>query len=195
MLVAAWPLYRPPLALAERPELAAAFARGERERGGPGDPSAREYVEGLTRDEMTAYFQGVHGPKTPEAPAPLIVDVLALAATLATDAVTHADGPLRSRVARTAVGLGTYALLDRVRSREQRRRGRALGLTPATEPLPTGVGVVFASFLLEWLDQVRLRLRTGRWPRTDPASNVAAAAARMVIRRREWNAAYAARPT
>jgi hypothetical protein len=202
LLVPGGRFYRPALRISERPDLAAAFARGEEMRAaGPvaPDDAHTEWLVGLSSDERTAYMLGRHGASALRAPAPAPVVVPLLLAQALSESLL---GERRSRPAKVAIFLamvavawGTALLTDRA----ERRRAQRLGLTVETAPVapPAAVmsGQVLVRTLLVGIQRLRSRRVTGRWPRVDPASTVAAGAIYELQRRRDWNAAYRARLT
>jgi hypothetical protein len=197
LLVPVGNVYRPALRIAERPDLAAAFARGEEMHvAGPVDPddAHMEWLVGLSSDERTAYMLGRHGASALRAPAPVSVVVALLLAEALSQALLR---DRRSRpvtvgifLAMTAVATGAAHVTERA----ERRRARKLGLTVETAPIPPSAtvmsGQVLARALLIGTQQLRSRRATGRWSQGDPSSTVAAAAIRELQRRRDWNAAY-----
>ena len=197
LLVPVGSFYRPALRIAEHPELAAAFARGEEMRAaGPVDPGEAhmEWLLTLPRDARTAYSLGFGGTRALRAPAPAAVVVpLLLAEAVAQSLLRESRSrPMKVAIAvtMTAVAMCAAPLTDRA----QQRRAEKLGLTPETAPVPAPFGATFAQLLARGLligiQQLRSRRATGRWPRVDAGSTIAAAAIRELQRRRDWNAAY-----
>jgi hypothetical protein len=197
LLVPVGSVYRPALRIWERPDLAAAFARGEEMRAaGPGEPddAHMEWLVGLSSDERTAYMLGRHGASALRAPAPAAVAVALLLAEALTQSLLRERRSLPVKVAiflaMTAAAIGAALLTERA----ERRRAQRLGLTVETAPIPPPAAVMSGQVLVRALligaQQLRSRRATGRWPRVDPASTVAAGAIRELQRRRDWNAAY-----
>ena len=197
LLVPVGTVYRPALPISTRPELAAAFARGEEMRAaGPGDPddAHMEWLVGLSSDERTAYMLGRHGASALRAPAPATVVVPLLLAEALSQSLLRARRSRSVKVAiflaMTAVAIGAAHLTERA----ERRRAQKLGLTVETAPVapPAAVmwGQVLVRALVTGIQGLRSRRATGRWPRVDPASTVAAGAIRELQRRRGWDAAY-----
>jgi hypothetical protein len=197
LLVPVGSVYRPALRISERPDLAAAFARGEEMRAaGPVDPddAHMEWLVGLSSDERTAYMLGRHGASSLRAPAPVSVVVALLLAEALSQSLLRErrSRPVKVAIflAMTAVAIGAAHLTEHA----ERRRAQKLGLTVETAPVPPSAGVmsgqVLARMLLIGIQQLRSRRATGRWPRVDPASTVAAGAIRELQRRRDWKAAY-----
>ena len=201
LLVPVGRVYRPALRIAENPELAAAFARGEEMRAaGPVDPGEAhmEWFMGLSTDERTAYMLGHGGASALRAPAPAAMALPLLVAEALFQSLVRQR---QSRPAKVALFLAGFAVaMGAARLTERAERGRAqkLGLTVDTAPVPqltVMAGQVLVRMLLMGIQQLRSRRATGRWPRVDAASMVAAGAIRELQRRRDWNAAYQERLT
>ena len=202
LLVPVGSVYRPALRIFEHPELAAAFDRGEEMRtAGPVDPddAHMEWLVGLSSDERTAYMLGRGGVSVLRAPAPATMVVPLLLAEALSQSLLRGR---RSRPVKVAIFLAMTAVAvgaARLTERAERRRAQKVGLTVETAPVrpPAAVmsGQVLVRTFLMAIQQLRSRRATGRWPRVDPASTVAAGAIRELQRRRDWNAAYRERPT
>jgi len=197
LLVPVGSVYRPALPIAQRPDLAAAFARGEELRAaGPvdADDAQMEWLAGLSSDERTAYMLGWGGTSVLRAPASAAVVVPLLLAEAVSQSLLREP---RSRAVKVAIFLAMTVVATgaaHLTERAERRRAEKLGLTVETAPFPPSAAVmsgqVLARTLLIGIQHLRSRRATGRWPRVDPASTVAAAAIRELQRRRDWNAAY-----
>lgn len=187
---------RPPLRLAQRPELAAAFERGELARAARStaaealsDETLAEMAS-LRAEEREAYRLGLAGEVGVRAPAPLKVEVPARVVALAADAFARVPGPKLQWASRVAVSLVAFALSHRAIETAERRRTRELALTPATAPRPGPAHVLVGPLLLELAHQLWLRRRFGCWSRADSSTAAAATIVRAVRRRRDWKLAY-----
>jgi hypothetical protein len=196
LLVPVGSVYRPALRISEHPDLAAAFARGEEMRAaGPVDPGEAhmEWLVGLSSDERYAYMLGHGGASALRAPAPAAVVMPLLLAEAVSQSLLRER---RSRPVKVAIYLAMMAVAmgaARLTERAERRRAEKLGLTVDTAPVPQLTvmsGQVLVRMLLMGIHHVRTHRATGRWPRVDPASTVAAGAIRELQRRLDWNAAY-----
>jgi hypothetical protein len=195
-LVPTGPFYRPPLALSERADLAAAFERGRRDRA-----SGRTW-EGMTDTERTerlamdgdvarAYALG-RGSET-WAPAPLPIALIGVTVNHSVGEWLDRRRPLRGRVAAWLVALATVAVTAATGQHADRWQGRRLALDPADAPLPAGLmSRLGFPTLLALAYGLWLRDRTGHWPRTGPGATAAARVTEEVLRRRSWRAALAA---
>jgi hypothetical protein len=201
LLVPVGPTYRPALPISKRPELAAAFARGEEARGSghPTDEAHMRWFMGLSADERTAYSLGLRGPEALQAPAPIAVAAVLLVAHLLGDTWLRGSRRRRDKLWVT-LAVGAVALCDqRIAERARKRRARVLELTAETAPRPGHMSVALGPFIgrivLVWIQQLWVRRRTGRWARPSTSSIVAAGAIRQVQVRRDWNAAYRQGPS
>jgi hypothetical protein len=196
LLVPVGPTYRPALPISQRPELAAAFARGEEARGSEPtiDEARTRWLMGLSADEVAAYSLGRGGPEALQAPAPIAVAAVLLVTHLLAETWLR-ESRRRSGRLWVALAVGAVALCDqRIAEHARKWRARKLGLTVETAPRPGHIRVTLGQLLgrivLVWIQQLRVRRRTGRWARLSASSIVAAAAIREVQLRRDWNAAY-----
>jgi hypothetical protein len=202
LLVPAGTLYRPALRIFEHPELAAAFARGEEMRAArPAEPDEAhmEWLVGLSSDERTAYMLGRGGVSVLRAPAPATMVVPLLLAQALSQFWLRERRPWPVKVAIFLAGIPAAICAARLIERAERRRAEKLGLTVETAPLRAPFGTTFAQLLarglLVGIQQRRSRRATGRRPRVDSGSTIAATAIHELQRRRDWNAAYRARTT
>jgi len=195
-LVPTGPFYRPPLALSERTDLAAAFERSRRDR-----VSGRAW-EGMTDTERTetlamdgdvarAYALG-RGAET-WAPAPLPVVLVGVTVDFSVGVWLERPRPPRRRLAAWLVAIATVAVSAAAGQRAHRWQGKRLALDPADTPLPAGLmSRLGFRMLLALAYGLWLRGRTGHWPRTGPAATAAARVTQEVLRQRAWRAALAA---
>lgn len=185
--------YRPALPISQRPELAAAFARGEARRasGDKVDETQMQWLMAASEDERTAYQLGLAGPKPLDAPAPLAISLALLLANGVAEDLVRGPYPRYQKLPRYAAVAVVVVGSARVSKQAQRRRARALGLTAETTPtFAIGCGPLLAQLALVGIHRLWLRRRLGRWPRVSPSSALAATAVRELQRRRAWNAAY-----
>jgi hypothetical protein len=197
LLVAVGPTYRPALPISERPELAAAYARGEEARASERrtDEAHLSWLMGSSPDERTAYSLGLCGTDALQAPAPIVVAALLLLVERLGDAWLRDSWRSRRRLP-VALAVGVLALCDqRIAERARQRRARTLGLTAETAPrlgsMTVGLGQWLGRIALMSIQRLWVRRRTGRWGRLGTSSVVAAAAIRELQLRRDWNAAFA----
>jgi hypothetical protein len=196
LLVPVGRLYRPPLRISQRTELATAFAQGQAERtsGRVRDEKHMQQMLELSADERSAYRLGLAGPDGLQAPARLAVALPFLLFECVVGTLARAPRRWRHKLALIAAYFPAVVYAQRVSERARVRRARALGLTAETAPRP-GPLAVFAGqllgrILLVCVQQVWVRHRTGRRPRVTTSSVVAAAAIRELRLRQDWNAAY-----
>jgi hypothetical protein len=196
LLVPVGPTYRPALPISQRPELAAAFARGVEARASEPtiDEARTRWLMGLSADEVTAYSLGRRGAEALQAPAPIAVAAVLLVMHLLADTWLRMSRRRRDKLWVT-LAVGAVALCDqRIAERARKWRARKLGLTVETAPRPGNITVTLSQLLgrivLVWIQQLWVRHRTGRWARLSASSIVAAGAIREVQLRRDWNAAY-----
>jgi hypothetical protein len=196
LLVPVGTTYRPALPISERPELAAAFARGEEMRASDdvGDEAHMEWLMGLSGDERTAYALGRSGRDRLHAPEPIAVAISLLLAEFVFETLRRKPLPWRDKVGAFVLLVAAVVVGSAASQRSQLRRAQALGLTPETAPLPApiaiGLGQLLGRFVLVGAQQLRVRRRTGRWGRVSASSVLAAAALRELQRWRNWKAAY-----
>jgi hypothetical protein len=197
-LVPAGPFYRPPLALSERADLAAAFERGRRDRasGRTGENMTdTERTERLAMEGDVARAYALGRQAETLAPAPLPLALIGATVELALGVWLERRRPPRRRLAAWLVATATVAVTAAAGQSADRWQGRRLALNPADAPLPAGLlGRLGFRTLLALAYGIRLRGRTGHWPRTGPADTAAARVAAEVLRRRSWRAALAASP-
>ena len=196
LLVPVGPLYRPPLPISQRTELATAFAQGQAARasGCVADEKHMHQVMEMSADERAAYRLGVAGPDALQAPTSLVVAVPRLLAEgVAEMLLTSAPRPWRHKLVLAAAYGPAVFYAERLDERARVRRARALGLTVDTAPRPVPLallGQLLGSLPLLGIQQLLVRRRTGRWGRARASSLIAARAARLLRIRRDWHAAY-----
>jgi hypothetical protein len=195
-LVPTGPFYRPPLPLSDRPDLAAAFERGRRDRAAGRTSehmtdSERDELLSMEGDVARAYALG-RGMET-WAPAPLPLTLISLTVDLVLGVWLERPRPLHRRAVAWLLAGTTVAVNASVSLFADRWQGRRLGLDPADAPVPAGLTHCLSTRApLALAYGVWFRGRTGEWPRTGPASIAAARVVTEVQRRRSWRAALAA---
>src|SRR5262249_52005822 len=152
--------YRPALPISDRPELAAAFARGEEARasGHRTDEAHIAWIAGLPSHERTAYWLGLCGPEALQAPAPIAVVAGPLVAQLLAD--TWLRGSSRRRREKVAVTVAFWAFTlghEHLGERARQRRAHRLGVTVETAPrlgsMTVGLGGLLGRVVLMWIQQ------------------------------------------
>jgi uncharacterized membrane protein len=192
-LVPVGAFYRPPLALSERPDLAAAFERGRRDRAAGRTwedmtDAERNETLAMDRDAVHAYGLGRGGKASAPAPLPLVLICLTL--DFAVGVWLERPSPLPRRVAAWLIAAATVAGTATVSA--DRWGGRGLALDPADAPVRAGrMSRLGFQALIALAYGFWMRRRTGRWPRTGPASIAAARVITEVERRRSWRSALA----
>jgi hypothetical protein len=195
-LVQTGSFYRPPLPLSERPDLAAAFERGRRDRAAGGTSahmtdSERDELLSMEPDVARAYALG-RGTET-WAPAPLPLSLISLTVDLVLGVWLERPRPPARRAVAWLLAGTTVAVNASVSQLADRWQGRRLGLDPADAPVPAGLlNCLSSRALLALAYGVWFRRRIGEWPRTGPAAMAAARVVTEVQRRRSWRAALAA---
>jgi hypothetical protein len=196
LLVSTGPFYRPPLALAERPDLAAAFELGRRDRDAPRrwedmTDAERNETSAMDREAVRAYGLGRRGETW--APAPLPLALIGPAVDCVVGVWLQRQRPQPRRAMAWLIAGATVAGTVTLTQSADRWRGRRLALDPADAPVPAGVmSRLGVRMLLVLAYGLWIRGRTGRWPRTSPASIAAGHVIEEVERRRSWRAALAA---
>ena len=192
-LVPTGPFYRPPLALSERPDLAAAFEHGRRDRASGRtweDMTDTERTERLAMDGDVARAYALGRGAETLAPAPLPLTLIGMTVDLALGVWLERRRPPRRRVAAWLVATVTVAVTASTGQFADRWQGRRLALDPADTPLPAGLmSRLGFRTLLALAYGLWLRGRTGHWPRTGPAATAAARVTAEVLRRRSWRTA------